>query len=101
MIIEVVDEKTAALAYTPIRPRIIWPAVIFAASRKESVIGRTRILSVSTKTKKGFNQSGAPPGKSPAVKEVGAYNALEMIRESQSDSPSGIVIIRCLEKLNT
>lgn len=40
---------------------------MLAASRNESVIGRTRILRVSTKTRKGFNHLGAPPGRREAA----------------------------------
>jgi hypothetical protein len=39
---------------------------MFATNRTEIVIGRTKILTLSTKTKKGFNQPGAPPGKNMA-----------------------------------
>ena len=42
----------------PIRPSTICPALIFAASRKERVIGRIIILRDSTRTRKGFNQPG-------------------------------------------
>lgn len=45
----------------------MWPALMFAASRKDKVKGRTRILIVSTRTKKGFSQSGAPGGRRLAV----------------------------------
>ncbi len=100
-IIEEVDEKAAALAYTPMRPRMMWPAVILAASRKDRVMGRTIILRVSTRTKNGLSQSGAPPGSRPAVKDVGAYSAPDSSRESQIVRPRGIVIIRWLENLKT
>jgi len=62
----------AALPYTPINVRTMCPAVIFAANRKDRVIGRTRFLTVSIKTKNGFNQSGAPLGSSLARKVYGA-----------------------------
>ena len=45
----------------------MWPALILAAKRKERVKGRTKILTVSIITKNGFNQSGAPPGRSDAA----------------------------------
>jgi hypothetical protein len=41
----------------------MWPALMFAASRKDSVSGRTKTLVVSIRTKNGFNQSGAPSGR--------------------------------------
>lgn len=83
----------------PIRPRIICPAVIFAASRKDSVIGRTIILSVSTITKKGLSQSGAPPGNKEAVADIGACVNPERINESHRGRPKIRVIISCLDIL--
>lgn len=79
----------------------MWPAVMFAASRKERVIGRTKILILSIKTRNGLSQSGAPPGKSLAAQDVGACVALERISESHKINPRGRVIMRCLESLNT
>jgi hypothetical protein len=38
------------------------PALIFAASRNDKVIGRTIIEDDSISTRNGFNQSGAPSG---------------------------------------
>jgi hypothetical protein len=77
----------------------MWPAVRLAANRKERVIGRTLILSVSIITKNGFNQSGAPPGRSPATNDDGACIAPEIIRESHRGRPRIKVIIRCLDIL--
>ena len=45
----------------------MWPAVMLAANRNDSVIGRTMILVVSIITKNGFNHSGAPSGKKCAI----------------------------------
>jgi len=47
------------------------PALMFAARRKERVIGRTVILVVSINTKNGFNQSGAPSGRKWAINILG------------------------------
>ena len=41
----------------------ICPADILAANRKERVSGRTRILTVSTRIKNGFNHHGPPSGR--------------------------------------
>jgi hypothetical protein len=57
------DENHAAAPYTPISLNTIWPALIFAASRKDRVSGRTKILVVSIITKNGLSQSGAPSGR--------------------------------------
>jgi hypothetical protein len=56
------------------------PALILAASRKDKVIGRTIILTVSTRIKKGFSQSGAPLGRIPAVNLEIEFCADEKIR---------------------
>lgn len=91
--------KIAVDEYTPTRPRIIWPAVILAASRNERVIGRAIILTLSTSTRKGFNQSGAPPGSRLAVKVLGARIALERISLNHIVTPRGRAKIRWLEYL--
>lgn len=83
----------------PINPKIIWPAVIFAASRKDRVIGRTIILRVSTITRNGFNQSGAPPGNKEAVADIGALINPEIIKDNQRGKPRISVIISWLDIL--
>lgn len=60
---DVGEENIAPTQYNLINVRTMCPAVIFAASRNDRVIGRTRILVVSIITKNGFNHSGAPSGK--------------------------------------
>jgi hypothetical protein len=60
---DVVDENIAPTQYSLISVKTICPAVMFAASRKDRVIGRTRILVVSISTKNGFSHSGAPSGR--------------------------------------
>lgn len=44
--------------------RMMCPAVIFAASRKDRVIGREKVLMVSTNERKGLNHCGDPEGRS-------------------------------------
>lgn len=78
-----------------------WPALILAASRKDRVIGRRRILAVSIKTRKGFSQSGAPEGRSEAAKYDGEFLIDEMISANHIGSPSLSVKRRCLVELNT
>lgn len=56
-------ETIAPVKYLPIRPIIIWPAPMLAASRTDRVTGRKKTLKVSTKTRKGFKAAGAPEGK--------------------------------------
>ena len=63
--------------------------------------GRTRILIISTKTKKGFNHPGAPAGKSPAKKDLGDHTTPDIIRLNQKGSPNLSVSTRCLVVLNT
>lgn len=60
---DVVEENIAPTQYSLIKVNTMWPAVMFAASRKDRVIGRTRILVVSIITKNGFSHSGAPSGR--------------------------------------
>ena len=67
---------------------IIWPAVIFAASRTHSVIGRIKILAVSIITIEGFNQPGAPPGRRFAAAVVGLVIAPEIISPNHMGSPN-------------
>lgn len=44
-------------------PKIICPALMFAASRTVKVIGRTIILTVSIIIRGEFSHKGAPPGR--------------------------------------
>ena len=79
----------------------MWPAVMFAANRNDSVIGRTSALRVSIRTKGGFSQAGAPPGSKAAAKVRGSCWSLEMIRAAHSGSPNVSVKIKWLVSLNT
>lgn len=42
---------------------------MLAASRNESVAGRTTVLIVSARVRNGFNQAGAPSGRRAAINE--------------------------------
>jgi hypothetical protein len=90
----------AEAVYVPISLRMTCPAVIFAVSRKDRVMGRTKILIDSTNTKKGFSQSGAPNGSSLAVNALGLFVILEIISINHKGSPKTRLIIKCLEDLN-
>lgn len=48
--------------YVPIMVNITWPVLRLAASRKDNVKGRTKILTHSIIRSAGFNQPGAPLG---------------------------------------
>lgn len=48
---------------------------------------------VSIKTRKGFNQAGAPPGRSDAATEDGEKETPDKISESHSGSPNAKVKI--------
>lgn len=96
-----VEVRSALAPYVPIKPKTIWPALIFAASRKDRVIGRTKILRVSTMTKKGFNQSGAPPGRIPAAKLEGELYKEDKIRLNQIGIAKDMVKNKCLVVLKT
>ena len=58
------------------------------------MIGRTRALRVSIRTRGGFSQAGAPPGRSAAAKVKGACWRLEIIRAAHSGRPNVMVKIR-------
>jgi len=70
-IVKKIDENNIELEYAPVRAKTICPALILAASRKDSVKGRTIVLKVSITTRKGFNQLGACPGKRRAINTIG------------------------------
>lgn len=90
----------AAEQYTPTNLNTIWPALIFAASRNDKVIGRTKILVVSISTKNGFNQLGAPSGRKWATDAFGDLENLDRIILNHSGSPNLRVKIRWLVVLN-
>ena len=50
-------------------------------------MGRTRILTVSIITKKGFKAAGAPIGSKLAITEVGLKKIPEIIKESHKGRP--------------
>jgi hypothetical protein len=95
---EEVDENIAPTQYSLINVSTMCPAVIFAASRKDSVIGRTIILVVSIITKNGFNHSGAPSGKKCATDFLGECINDEIIIDSHIGRPIDRVIIKCLDE---
>jgi len=70
---------------------------MFAASRNDNVIGRTKILVVSIMTKNGFNHSGAPSGRKWAVDFLGEYINVEISILSHIGRPISKVISRCLD----
>jgi len=79
----------------------MWPALMLAASRNESVIGRTEILVVSIRTKKGFSQNGAPPGRIPAAKSDGEFTTDDRIRANHKGRARDKVKYKWLDVLNT
>ncbi len=76
------------------------PALMFAASRKDRVNGRTATLVVSINTRNGFNQSGAPSGRKCAIVFLGLSMSLDMINLNHTGNPIVSVNIRCLDVLN-
>jgi hypothetical protein len=74
------------------------PALMFAANRNDSVIGRTMILIVSIKIRNGFNHKGAPSGRKCAVNCFQLFIDLEIIIFSHIGSPIDSVKIRWLDK---
>ena len=97
MIISDLEDRSKALdKKIPRRVITMWPALMFAASRKDRVRGRTSVLIVSTKIRKGFSQSGAPGGSRFAANFFGAFSREEIIRLSHRGMPKDMVKIRCL-----
>lgn len=93
-----VDENIAPTQYSLIKVNTMCPAVIFAASRKDRVIGRTRILVVSIITRNGFNHSGAPSGRKCAIDFFVCSVNEEIIILNHIGRPIERVRIRCLEE---
>ena len=79
----------------------MWPALMFAASRNERVMGRRRILIVSTRARNGFNQSGAPPGRIPAINLVIDQFIDEMMSLNHRGIARDMVKNKCLVVLKT
>jgi hypothetical protein len=90
----------AAAQYTPTRLRTIWPALMFAANRKDNVIGRTKILVVSIRTRNGFNHLGAPSGRKWAIDALVFFVNLESTIDNHRGKPNLNVKIRWLVNLN-
>ena len=78
----------------------MWPALILAANRNDKVIGRTKILVVSIRTKNGFNQSGAPSGRKWATEAFGDLVKEDRIILNHKGRPNLRVKIKCLVVLN-
>jgi len=74
---------------------------MLAASRNDRVIGRNKILTVSIRTKNGFNHIGAPPGKRFAAKDEGLNIIAEIIILNQRIAPNLRVNSKCLVVLKT
>lgn len=72
------------------------PAVMFAASRKDRVIGWTNTLIVSVRTRNGFSHVGAPSGRKCAIVFLGCFVSLDRIINIHIGNPIDSVIIKCL-----
>ena len=70
------------------------PALIFAASRNDRVIGRTAILVDSISTRNGFSQSGAPSGRRCARVALVLWIVLDRISDNHRGRPNVKVKIR-------
>ena len=74
---------------------------MLAINRTDRVTGRAIILTVSIRTKKGFNAAGAPIGSKAATTELGAEITPEIIKDNQRGKPSEKEIAKCLVALKT
>jgi hypothetical protein len=77
----------------------MWPALIFAANRKDRVTGRTMILDDSINTKNGLSQSGAPSGRRWAIVALIDLMVLDIINSIHIGKPILKVNKRCLVTL--
>jgi len=75
------------------------PALMFAASRNDRVIGRTVTLVVSISTRNGLSQSGAPSGRKWAIDFIIELVNLDIIIDNHRGSPKIRVKIKCLDVL--
>lgn len=98
---EMFCSRSSEIIYEPIRARTMCPALMFAASRKERVAGRTMILIVSAKVRNGFSQSGAPSGRRAAVKAEILFFIDLIISAIQRGSPKDRVKRRWLDEGRT
>lgn len=76
------------------------PALMFAASRKGRVIGRTRILTDSIRMIGGDNQSGVFLGRRWATTDLGSLKIADRINIIHSGRARESVNARCLVVLN-
>lgn len=102
--VSVINDKEVGLillaAYIFTNPKIMCPVLILAASRKERVIGRTRILIDSIRTSAGASHLGAPDGSRFAANSFGEFEREDIIKPSQRGNPNDRVSIRWEVNLN-
>jgi hypothetical protein len=84
----------------PTKLSTMWPALIFAASRNDRVMGRTAILVDSISTRNGLSHSGAPSGSRWAAVAFTFHVVLDIINISHRGRPNDSVKIKWLEVLN-
>lgn len=74
-----------------------WPAIIFAANRTDSVIGRIMFLTSSIKTIKGIKTGGVPKGTRCAKKFNILFTSLKIIKPSHRGRAKASVTAKWLE----
>jgi hypothetical protein len=74
---------------------------MFAVSRTDRVIGRTRILTVSIIAKNGFKGAGAPIGSNPATTDLGLKKIADKIKDIHRGRPNERETAKWLVLLNT
>ena len=95
-----ISRNNHTAVYVPISVRTICPAVMLAASRKERVSGRESVLRVSTRTRNGVSQEGAPLGERLAVVCMMLNVMAERIIVSHNGKPKLAVNKMWLVRLN-
>lgn len=82
--------------WLPRRVNKRWPAIIFAANRTESVIGRITFLTISITTINGIRTGGVPLGTRWAKKFVILFIILYKINLTHKGKAKESVIAKCL-----
>jgi hypothetical protein len=73
-----------------------WPAIMFAARRTESVMGRITFLTISITTMNGIRTGGVPLGTRCAKKFVILFTILYIINLTHKGNAKESVMAKCL-----
>jgi len=66
---------------------MIWPALMLANKRKHKVIGRTKILTISTKDRKGIKYQGVLAGRREEA-DMGLTKKISTLANHKDNAPA-------------